>query len=268
MIRYYRYESKYTMSIKGGQNMLTTIVKNVAITDVIPERFLDKMGIKFIEPWYLYYNKVDIQAVNEHIAKLLDPERVINIDVPRYRCIDENDYDQIWSFFNKPEGFTQDNYYFVNQWFSVVKCILIDSLTKTFNLSEECIELYREKAVNFDRIIMNEIAFVLAQSRALGTFLNCEECAEILKWVAPNNYEKWNSLIDAQVVPEAIKEYLRLEVKENEKPVEDAPAQDPDEFKEVKSEEPQMRNAIKFEKLINDPQNQKKEDEDTEQKAG
>lgn len=240
--------------------MLLTTVKNVSVTDVIPERFLEKMNVEFLQPWYLYYNKLDIVAVNSHIAKLLDPERVINIDVPRYRCVDENDYDAIWNFFNKPEGFNKENYYFVNQWFSVVKCILIDSLVKTFNISEECIELYREKVVQFDRIVMNEIAFTLAQSRALGTFLNCEECDEILKWVAPQNYEKWNALIDAQVVPEEIKEYLRLEVKADENPAEDTPA-------EVESEEPQMRNAIKFEKLIKDPQTQKKDDDDKEQKA-
>lgn len=241
--------------------MLIATVKNVSDTDVIPERFLDKLGLEFIEPWYLYYNKLDTHAVNSHIAKLRDPERVINIDVPRYRCIDENDYNSIWDFFNHPEGFNQDNYYFVNQWFSVVKCMLIDSLAQTFNISKENIEQYREKVVNFDRIVMNEIAFALAQSRALGTFLNCEECDEILKWVAPQNYEKWNALIDAQVVPEEIKEYLRLEVKPEEKPAEDAPD-------EVESEEPQMRNAIKFEKLIKDPQTQKKDDEDKEQKAG
>ena len=240
--------------------MLLTTVKNVSVTDVIPERFLEKMNVEFIQPWYLYYNKLDIAAVNSHIKKLRDSERVINIDVPRYRCVDENDYDAIWNFFNKPEGFNKENYYFVNQWFSVVKCILIDSLVKTFNISEECIELYREKVIKFDRIIMNEIAFTLAQSRALGTFLNCEECAEIMKWIAPNNYAKWNALIDAQVVPEEIKEYLRLEVKPEEKPAEDAPD-------EVESEEPQMRNAIKFEKLIKDPQTQKKDDEDKEQKA-
>ena len=138
--------------------------------------------------------------------------------------------------------------------------MLIDSLAQTFNISKENIEQYREKVVNFDRIVMNEIAFTLAQSRALGTFLNCEECDEILKWIALNNYEQWNALIDAQVVPEEIKEYLRLEVKTDEKPAEDAPA-------EVESEEPQMRNAIKFEKLIKDPQTQKKDDEDKEQKA-
>lgn len=240
--------------------MLLTTVKNVSVTDVIPERFLEKMNVEFLQPWYLYYNKLDIAAVNSHIAKLRDPERVINIDVPRYRCIDENDYNSIWDFFNHPEGFNQDNYYFVNQWFSIVKCMLIDSLAQTFNISKENIEQYREKVVNFDRIVMNEIAFALAQSRALGTFLNCEECDEILKWVAPQNYEKWNALIDAQVVPEEIKEYLRLEVKPEEKPAEDAPD-------EVESEEPQMRNAIKFEKLIKDPQTQKKDDEDKEQKA-
>ena len=266
MIRYYRYESKYTNVYKEDKNMLTTTVKNVSVTDVIPERFLDKLGLEFIEQWYLYYNKVDIHAVNSHIKKLRDAERVINIDVPRYRCIDENDYDAIWNFFNKPEGFNRDNYYFVNQWFSVVKCMLIDSLAQTFNIPKESVEQYREKVVNFDRIVMNEIAFTLAQSRALGTFLNCEECDEILKWIAPNNHKKWNTLIDAQVVPEAIKEYLHFEI-ETEKPVNDTAAQDPDEFKEVKTEEPQMRNAIKFEKLIKDPQNQKKEDEDTEQKA-
>lgn len=251
--------------------MLITTVKNVSDVDVIPERFLEKMNVEFLQPWYLYYNKLDIAAVNSHIRRLRDPERVINIDVPRYRCIDENDYNFIWAFFNQPEGFNQENYYFVNQWFSVVKCMLIDSLAQTFNISKENIEQYREKVVNFDRIVTNEIAFVLAQSRALGTFLNCEECDEILKWIAPNNYEKWNTLINAQVVPEAIKEYLRFEIdakKPEDAPAHDTAAEDPNEFKEVETEEPQMRNAIKFEKLIKDPQTQRKDDEDKEQKAG
>jgi len=235
-------------------------VKNCGANDVIDSRFVKKLGLNFVEDWYLYMNLLDREIVNEHIGNLINKERFININVPQLRCIDENDAGYINRFFNDPDGFTKENYYYVNQWFAVVKTMILDETSKVFELNQDDVKLYREKFVNFDRTVVNEVAFVVAQSYALGSFLSKGERDRIVEMVKPENYDKWNALITAQDIPVAAvtpllitiqqEETIAVDEQHSDPVIEEEPQVAPQVVEEEKKAKKQPRNAIKFEKLV------------------
>lgn len=269
MDRYYIGETKlqmllYIANYLSKRRIVKMIinVKNCGANDVIESRFVKWLKLDFVEDWYLYMNLLDRDVVNEHIGNLINKERYINVNVPQLRCIDENDTEYINRFFNDPDGFTKENYYYVNQWFQVVKTMLLDETSKVFELNHDDVKLYREKFINFDRTVANEVAFVVAQSRALGSFLSKGDCDKIIAMVKPENYDKWNTLIAAQDIPAAAVTPLLIVIQQeevvtvDEQPiVEDCPQQQTVEH--VKTKKP--RNAIKFEKLVGNDEKKKEE---------
>ena len=267
MDRYYIGETKlpmlpYMANYLSKRRIVKMIinVKNCGANDVIDSRFVKKLGLNFVEDWYLYMNLLDREIVNEHIGNLINKERFININVPQLRCIDENDAGYINRFFNDPDGFTKENYYYVNQWFAVVKTMILDETSKVFELNQDDVKLYREKFVNFDRTVVNEVAFVVAQSYALGSFLSKADRDRIIEMIKPENYDKWNALITSQDIPAAAvtpllitiqqEETIAVDEQHSDHVIEEEPQVAPQVVEEEKKVKKQPRNAIKFEKLV------------------
>ena len=267
MDRYYIGETKlpmlpYMANYLSKRRIVKMIinVKNCGANDVIDSRFVKKLGLNFVEDWYLYMNLLDREIVNEHIGNLINKERFININVPQLRCIDENDAGYINRFFNDSDGFTKENYYYVNQWFAVVKTMILDETSKVFELNQDDVKLYREKFVNFDRTVVNEVAFVVAQSYALGSFLSKADRDRIIEMIKPENYDKWNALITSQDIPAAAvtpllitiqqEETIAVDEQHSDHVIEEEPQVAPQVVEEEKKVKKQPRNAIKFEKLV------------------